>query len=661
MDIPYNNPYSPEKQLTWFVAKYECLINFDRFPLRDYTSMTDRAAKCFRSSSFSFNLDGIRTISNKSASYLGQHREKLTLNGITDLTLTAAEHLGKHTGDLELFGLHHPSDEIIHALSNTDKDSLHLSLRDYPAAKEHRHGQPNIDPNQTPLSDAAAKSLARISGYLALRVNSISDSAAKILDEGNAKGIRLPDCLFVPPIVVVNQRRKWNLEDACKPSYFNETTAKRCFRRDGQFLVEKIKRLSGEAAKCLARHNSDHLNFQSLTELSELAARKLSSYRGEISFGNLTVLSDIAAIHLTKLKGGCQFQGCSLSSTAHKILSERGRCSNESLVDIPAIPTPESTAQIRTKPRQSDHDSGEPKRATEPANDEPAAETPQLKFITNTIGMTFNKIPSGTFIMGSPWRFMDCVGLVEYFDIASGLSGPIAGYEEEGEPKYYVGMDHEKQHEVTITNDFFMQSTVVTQAQWKTIMKTEPWIGQALVVEGADYPATRVRTERGAINTFLTRLSEIEGKTYRLPTEAEWEYACRAGTNTAWSFGDNEKDLADHAWYADNAYDINEKYAHQVGLKNPNPFGLYDMHGNVRELCDDHYDPNYYQFSPKRDPQGPDYPSLPSRVTRGGSLLCPGTLTRSACRLGFTGFTVAKVDEIFDDLAIGFRVVRELD
>jgi sulfatase modifying factor 1 len=200
------------------------------------------------------------------------------------------------------------------------------------------------------------------------------------------------------------------------------------------------------------------------------------------------------------------------------------------------------------------------------------------------VAMTFKEIPAGTFMMGSPETEKDHA-------------------------------DDEHQHKVTISKAFYMQTTEVTQGQWKEVMGTEPWKGESDVREGANYAAAYVSWDDAV--AYCKKLSVKEGKTYRLPTEAEWEYACRAGTKTMWSFGNDKKVLGDYAWYGKFALDIDGSYPHQVGLKKPNPFGLHDMHGNVYEWCHDYFGEDYYQQSPEKDPTGPASGSY--RVLRGGS------------------------------------------
>ena len=261
-------------------------------------------------------------------------------------------------------------------------------------------------------------------------------------------------------------------------------------------------------------------------------------------------------------------------------------------------------------------DSTETEQPTEHPVEQPTE--PAKESITKPLDRKFNKIPAGTFLMGSP----------------------------ESEP----GRDSdEDQHKVTITKAFYMQTTEVTQGQWTAVMGTEPWKGKPTGKEGPNNAATYVSWVDAI--AYCEKLSEKEGKTYRLPAEAEWEYACRAGTKTAWSFGDDEKVLGDYAWHAKNAYDIDEKYAPQVGLKKPNAFGLYDMHGNVYEWCHDYYEEDYYKQSPAKDPPGPASGSF--RVLRGGSWFGSSHLTRSALRYGY--------DAGYRNFYYGFRLVRELD
>ncbi|MFM8477617.1 MAG: formylglycine-generating enzyme family protein, partial [Planctomycetaceae bacterium] len=204
----------------------------------------------------------------------------------------------------------------------------------------------------------------------------------------------------------------------------------------------------------------------------------------------------------------------------------------------------------------------------------------------------------------------------------------------------------ETQHQVTLSKPFYMGRTEVTQGQWKKVMGTEPWKGKSLVEEGDDYPAVYISWDDAV--AFCKKLSDKEGRTYRLPTEAEWEYACRGGTKTAFSFGDDEAELGKYAWFDGNAWDINEKYAHRTAQKLPNAFGLHDMHGNVWEWCSDWYDD--YASTPLTDPRGPS--SGVFRVLRGGSWYGEPDLVRCARRSGFTfGFRSGSCS--------GFRLVLE--
>jgi len=184
------------------------------------------------------------------------------------------------------------------------------------------------------------------------------------------------------------------------------------------------------------------------------------------------------------------------------------------------------------------------------------------------------------------------------------------------------GEADEAPHQVTLTKAFYLGVTEVTNAQWSTVMGRVPseW-------QDADRPVEQVSWHDAV--EFCRKLSALPaereaGRVYRLPTEAEWEYACRAGSTTQWSFGDDESRLGEYAWYDKNS----GHETHPVGKKKANVWGLFDMHGNVCEWCSDWGEE--YPKGAVTDPQGPSGASV--RVYRGGNWRIMAGLCRSACR-----------------------------
>jgi len=197
---------------------------------------------------------------------------------------------------------------------------------------------------------------------------------------------------------------------------------------------------------------------------------------------------------------------------------------------------------------------------------------------------------------------------------------------------------------VTLTRPFWLGKTEVTQGQWEQVMGTKPWpAGQA----DANLPATNVNWTD--VTDFCKKLTQRErgngelaaNEEYRLPTEAEWEYACRAGTTTKYSFGDDESKLGDFAWFSGNSGNA----VHKVGTKQANPWGLDDMHGNILEWCSDWYGG---KLAGGADPAGPVGGS--NRVFRGGGWWFNPVYCRSAYRNG--------IDPSTRSGDLGFRVAR---
>ena len=165
-----------------------------------------------------------------------------------------------------------------------------------------------------------------------------------------------------------------------------------------------------------------------------------------------------------------------------------------------------------------------------------------------------------------------------------------------------------------------------------------------------DYPVAFVDSY-DAIE-FCQKLSKKTGRTVSLPTEAQWEYACRAGTTTAFSFGDDLSKLIDYGWYGGKNAGQKEDYAHRVGQLKPNPWGLYDMHGNVWEFCRDWYDKDFYSRSPSVDPENTTKTDKPS--LRSGAFHSVPTVSRSAQRNSWTSPTTVRYND-------GLRVIVATD
>jgi formylglycine-generating enzyme required for sulfatase activity len=178
--------------------------------------------------------------------------------------------------------------------------------------------------------------------------------------------------------------------------------------------------------------------------------------------------------------------------------------------------------------------------------------------------------------------------------------------------------DEKPQHRVRITKPFYMGKYPVTQEQWTAVMGSNP-----SQFKGPQNPVEEVSWDDGLM--FFKRLNEkVGGGKFQFPTEAQWEYACRAGTTTRFCFGDDEAGLADYGWFNTNS----AGKTHPVGEKKPNAWGLYDMHGNVWQWCADWNDATYYAHSPTDDPTGPASGTL--RISHGGCWFSGASAARSA-------------------------------
>ena len=266
------------------------------------------------------------------------------------------------------------------------------------------------------------------------------------------------------------------------------------------------------------------------------------------------------------------------------------------------VAEPSSPAVTPVKAEHAEADAPKTNPGSEP-------NVPGVMEATNSIGMKLRLIPAGEFMMG--------------------FQATEAARE-----------DYEPQHRVSITKPFYMGVTEVTQEQYQKVMGTNP-----SEFKGPQNPVETVRWTDAV--EFCRKLSAMPaekaaGRVYRLPTEAEWEYACRAGTKTTYGFGDVASGLGAYGWFEGNS----DSKPHPVGEKKPNAWGLYDMHGNVWEWCQDRY--GEYPSGSATDPTGATSGSV--RVFRGGGWRDGAGGCRSALRFRFTPGIRSSI--------LGFRVLR---
>ena len=567
------------------------------------------------------NIDWFLELSNQFSNLNTLEKKEIFLRQLEHLSVSTAKALSLHQGDLHLFNVKELSVEAAAALSS-HTGLLHFTGIDisrkpilgfgwgthynynyakwpcavFEALSKHCGGLSLA--SLTTLSEEEAETLSKHQGPLYLnRLSNISDKTAEALGK------------HVGGILALNGLT--SLSDKAGESLRTHK---------GGLGLDSLSCLSEACAEALSKYQGSHLTLRGLDNLTEKGAELLSKYEGDLYFCGLKILEPIAAKFFGNHHGYLCF--CNLKKVtktqAEGLCNHKGTLclkgltsvSKETALVLRKIEKAEFAGKVANKITADFKTVAAPAAAPKPdpakLKQEKEAKAKQMELVKLAIEKEMVLIPAGTFMMGSP----------------------------ESEKNQGGG---ETQHEVTLTNPYYMGKYEVTQEQYEAVMGKNP-----SDTKGAKLPVTNVSW--GLCQAFITKLNAKTNEGYRLPTEAEWEYACRAGTMTAYSYGDSL--TKSDANYGDGTLGNTKA----VGSYQPNAFGLYDMHGNVWEWCEDCYEA--YSEGSVTDPKGP---ATGYRcVVRGGSFFNNVSVARSSVRnydspttRGFNyGFRLARTADI---------------
>ena len=546
------------------------------------------------------NLNHLKELSTQEAKVLSMHSGQLQLNGIRQLSDDAAAALSPHNGDIRLDGLESLSRETAIALARSNSFLFLNGIRS--------------------LAPDVATHLAKCKGGLCLNgLTSLSaESAGALVRNGVAKAT-----LSLGGLRDISTEVAEVLGDYKGPLFLHSLAeltplaAKAVAKHRGTLILNGLASMSEEAAAALGKHAGGALQLNGIRELTPATARGLAShggdlfvngvsalpaeslgefdkfphslfiggpvvltpehadalgeaYAGPVLLRNVRVLEEETAARLARSHRGVSLAGLLLVSE-----SVKNTLASHSLIVLPStlktVPVPFVWPALTHK------------------------------HLSNSLGMPLTHLPAGSFLMGSPKQ-------------------------EKGRSS------DEKQVSVTLSSAFLIGTTEVTQGQWRTLMGSTPWLKYPDLAVGDNVAASGMTWEDAV--SFCDALTLVEhtagylpsSYTYAIPTEAQWEYACRAGSERAYCYGDDTRQLRDYSWCGA----AGAQGPQAVAGKIANDFGIYDMHGNVFEWCVD------VPHSRLRFLIGGTNPvtrgNSTSRIIRGGCWSSPDSHTRAAAR-----------------------------